>query len=270
MKKSDLIKVTALFILAVIAYIPAFVWMVERWSAAETYYSHGFLVPFISAFIVWTKRRELSALKISPQASGWIFFLGSIVVHLICTRFRISFMSGLSFIPVLAGLVLLSLGRSHLKKLLFPISFLIFMVPMPMVLIANVSFRLKIFAAQVSTVLINGVGVKAVRDGSVIKTAHSFIMVEDPCSGIRSLIALIALGALMAYFNDISRKRKIALFISSIPIAISTNIIRITALSLATEIYGDKFAGDTFHTIMGVMVFILAFIGLTLVAKLLE
>ena len=104
----------------------------------------------------------------------------------------------------------------------------------------------------------------------MIKTLHSQVMVEDPCSGIRSLISLIALGALMAYFSDLSRKRKIALFISSVPIAVSTNIIRIVALTLASEMYGDKFATGTFHNIMGVLVFIFAFAGLALVAKLLE
>lgn len=270
MKKNDVIKLLSLAIPAIIAYIPTFIGMVERWSMADTYYSHGFLVPFISLFIVWTKRKELGSLKISPSATGWIFFLAGILVHLICVRFRISFVSGFSFIAVLIGLILLFLGKEHLRKLLFPVSFLAFMVPLPMVAIANLSFRLKIFAAQVSTFIINRLGVAAVREGSVIKTMHSYVMVEDPCSGIRSLIALIALGALMAYFSELSRRKKIVLFISSVPIAISTNIIRITALSLASEMYGDKFATGTFHNVMGVLVFVFAFVGLTLVAKILE
>lgn len=270
MKKQELIKLLSLSALTIIAYIPAFTWMVERWNAHDTYYSHGFLIPFISLFIVWQKRKELLRLKTQGSNLGWVFFLGSILIHLVCTRFRISFLSGLSFISALAGLILLFLGKEHLKKLLFPLLFLIFMVPLPMVAIANLSFRLKIFAAQVSTFIINILGVPAVRDGSVIRTMHSYVMVEDPCSGIRSLVALIALGALMAYYSELSIKRKMALFISSIPIAVSTNIIRIVILTLASEMYGEKFATGTFHNIMGVAVFVIAFAGLALLAKLLE
>lgn len=270
MKKNDLFKLIILLALTVVAYIPTFSWMVERWSVKDTYYSHGFLIPFISLYIIWLKREELIKSKINSSSLGWLIFLGSMLIHLVCVRFRISFMSGFSFIGALSGLVLLFLGKDYLKKLMFPISFLIFMVPLPMVAIANLSFRLKIFAAQVSTFIINRLGVPAIREGSVIKTQHSYVMVEDPCSGIRSLIALIALGALMAYFSDLTKKKKIILFISSIPIAVSTNIIRIVALTLASEMYGDKFATGTFHNIMGVLVFVFAFAGLALVAKLLE
>jgi exosortase/archaeosortase family protein len=96
------------------------------------------------------------------------------------------------------------------------------------------------------------------------------VVVEDPCSGIRSLIALIALGALMAYFSDISKVKKGILFVSSVPIAIATNIIRIVSLSLVSEMYGAKFATGWFHDTMGMLVFVFAFAGLTLVAKILE
>ncbi|MCM8782511.1 MAG: exosortase/archaeosortase family protein, partial [Candidatus Omnitrophica bacterium] len=106
--------------------------------------------------------------------------------------------------------------------------------------------------------------------GSIIRTLHSYLVVEDPCSGIRSLIALIALGALMAYFIKISKIKRAVLFLSSVPIAIATNIIRIVALTLASEMYGSKFAMGWFHDAMGILVFALAFLGLGMVGKLLE
>ena len=144
------------------------------------------------------------------------------------------------------------------------------MIPLPLALIASLSFKLKIFAAQVSTKLMNGVGVATIREGSLVRTLHATMMVEDPCSGIRSLVALISLGALAAYFSNLSRVRKTILFISSIPIAVGTNIIRITALGLVSEIYGEKYATGIFHDTMGVLVFVFAFLGLMLVQKLLE
>lgn len=270
MRKNEIIKLIPLIILVIIAYLPTFIWMVDRWSVRDTYYSHGFLVPLISIFIVWLKRHELKTLRIKSVHLGWLFFMGGLLVHLISTPFRVSFVSGFSLIPTLFGLVLLLLGKDYLRVLIFPILFLIFMIPLPMVAIANLSFRLKIFAAQISTFIINKLGVLAIREGSIIRTMHSVVMVEDPCSGIRSLIALIALGALMAYFSNLSKTKKTILFLSSVPIAISTNIIRIVSLSLASEIYGERFAAGIFHNTMGILVFVFAFIGLAVVGRLLE
>jgi exosortase len=270
MKREDLIKTLTLLAFVIIAYIPTFSWMIDRWSAKDTYYSHGFLVPFISAFIIWQKRRELGKIKIKPINLGWPIFILGLLIHAMSTSFRVSFASGFSLIIVLVGLVLLTLGKDYLKKLIFPIAFLLFMIPLPLALIASMSFKLKIFAAQVSTIVINKVGIPAIREGSLIRTMHASLMVEDPCSGIRSLISLIALGALAAYFSSLSRTRKTILFISSIPIAVATNIIRIVSLALVSEIYGEKYATGVFHDTMGILVFIFAFLGLMLVQKLLE
>jgi exosortase len=245
-------------------------WMIERWSRRDTYYSHGFLVPFISLFIVWLKRDRLSKIKPKPTNLGWLFFASGILIHTVSAIWEVYFTSGFSLILTISGLVLLFLGKEFLRELMFPISFLLFMIPLPEVAIANISFRLKIFAAQISTFLVNKLGIPAIREGSIIRTAHSYLVVEDPCSGIRSLIALIALGALMAYFSNISKVKKAILFVSSIPIAVGTNVIRITTLCLVSEMYGPKLATGWFHDTMGVVVFVIAFLALSLVAKLLE
>jgi exosortase len=270
MKRDDLIKAIILVVLVLVTYIPTFIWMVDRWTVADTYYSHGFLIPLISAFIVWLKRKELVKLKTQPIHLGWLFFGTGIAIHTLSALLQVYFTSGFSLILVIFGLVLLFLGKEFLRKLLFPILFLVFMIPLPMVAIANLSFRLKLFASQIATFIVNRLGVQAVREGSVIKTLHSYLVVEDPCSGIRSLIALIALGTLMAYFSRLSRNKKIILFLSSIPIAIFTNVIRIVVLTLVSEVYGSKVATGRFHDVMGILVFVFAFLGLTLVSKLLE
>ncbi len=270
MKKQDLIKLLILASLTLIAYIPTFIWMYDRWVAHDTYYSHGFLVPFISFFLVWLKRESLSKIEIKPVNLGWLFFLTGILAHALSALVRVYFTSGFSLLAVLIGLVLLFFGKKIFRQILFPIFFLLFMIPAPLVALSNTSFRLKIFAAQASTKMINMLGVPAIREGSIIRTIHSQMIVEDPCSGIRSLIALIALGSLMAYFSNISKTKKIIVFFSSIPIAVATNVIRIVALSLASEMYGAKFAMGWFHNTMGILVFVFAFFGLSLIAKLLE
>lgn len=270
MKKEELIKLTLLSGMLIVAYIPTFIWMADRWNSKDSYYNHGILVPFISLFIVWLKREKLSKVSLVPVNAGWIPFGAGIIIHAISALLRVYFTSGFSLLLTIPGLVLLFFGKKFLKELLFPILFLVSMMPLPLVTIANISFRLKIFAAQISTAALNGMGISAIREGSVIKTMHAYLMVEDPCSGIRSLIALISLGALMAYFSNTSKIKKTILFLSAVPIAIGSNIIRIITLALASEMYGSKFATGTFHDVMGILVFVFAFLGLSLVGKALE
>jgi len=270
MKKNDLIKLALLLGLVVIAYMPTFRWMLARWEAKDTYYSHGYLVPFISAFIIWQKRKEIASLAVKPFNLGWAVFAGGLLIHALSVMFQVWFSSGFSLLLTLSGLILIALGKEAFKKLSFPLFFLVSMIPLPLALIASISFRLKIFAAQVSTWLMNRVGIPTIREGSIMRTMHATLMVEDPCSGIRSLVALISLGALAAYYSNLSKAKKAILFFSSIPIAVGTNIIRITALSLVSEIYGEKYATGIFHDTMGILVFVFAFLGLMLVQKLLE
>lgn len=270
MKNRNNLQLIILSALILLAYLPTFFWMIDRWSAKDTYYSHGFLIPLVSGFIVWLKRDRLRRIDIKPSNLGWVFFMSGMFIHAASALLRVYFSSGFSLLLVLAGLVLLFLGKEFLRQLIFPIAFLMFMIPLPLVAIADLSFKLKIFAAQVSTIIINKLGIPAISEGSVIKTMHSYLVVEDPCSGIRSLIALVALGALMAYFSNMPRIRKTALFLSSVPIAVSSNVIRIVSLSLASEIYGAKLATGWFHDMMGILVFVFAFAGLSLVGKMLE
>lgn len=270
MKKQDTVKMILLAILVLLAYIPTFIWMVGRWTEPDTYYSHGFLVPLISLFIIWFKKGELARIEINPSPWGWVLFISGILVQVLSSLWQISFSSGFSFIPVIAGLVLLFFGKEYLRQLWFPIVFLVFMIPLPLVAVAIISLKLKFFASQISTLLLNLLGLSAIREGSVIKTAHSYMLVEDPCSGIRSLTALVSLSALVAYFMKVSAAKKIAVFISALPIAITFNIIRITVLSIISEIYGAQVITRKLHNTMGILVFVFAFLGLMLVSKLLE
>ena len=125
MKKYPLANTVILSVLTLIAYIPTFIWMVQRWTEKDTYYSHGFLVLPISLFIVWLKRETLSTLEIKPLPAGWVFFICGIAVHAISALLRVYFSSGFSLLFVIAGMVLLFLGKDFLKQLMFPILFLL-------------------------------------------------------------------------------------------------------------------------------------------------
>jgi len=269
MGKDALLKwMVGFFVLLI--YVPMFLWMWDRWFARDSYYSHGILVPFVCAFLIWQKRDVLR--KIRPEPSPWglkLFFLG-IAIHLFSALFRVYFTSGFSLIIVLFGLTLHFYGSKMLKEVFFPISFLVFMVPLPMVVITNLSFRLKIFAAKIAVIALNNMRLYCVQHGSTIVMQHAYVVVDDVCSGLRSLITLMALGSLFAYWMKSSFIKKSILFASTIPIAVITNVMRIIFLAFVSEIWGTRYAVGAIHETSGFIVFFGAFCLLYVVQKLIE
>ena len=260
--------IVGIFVLLI--YVPSFLWMWDRWFARDSYYSHGILIPFVTAFLIWQKRDVLK--KIKPETSPWglrLFFLG-IAIHLLSALFRVYFSSGFSLIIVLFGLTLHFYGFKALKEVLFPISFLAFMIPLPMLVITNLSFRLKIFATQIAVGALNNMGLFCVQHGSTIVMRHAYVVVEDACSGLRSLITLMALGSLFAYWMKSSFLKKAILFVSTIPVAVITNVGRIIFLSFVSEIWGTQRAMGPIHEASGIIIFLGAFCLLYVVQKVIE
>lgn len=264
------IKLGIIIGLLILIYWPTFVWMNARFLEADTYYSHGFLVPLVFIYLIWTKRDELKKSKISPSNIGLILFVPALLTHLLAYLLEINFISGFSLIITLFGLSLYLYGLGISCQLAFAILFLIFMIPLPQVLIINISFKMKIFAAQAATACINLMGIQAVREGSIVHLPNTVLTVGDPCSGLRSLISLTALGALYAYLMKTSKVRKVALFLFSIPIALLANIIRIILLLLVAFVYGSEVATGKFHDFSGFLLFGFAFAGLFIAGKILS
>ncbi|HSV43792.1 MAG TPA: exosortase/archaeosortase family protein, partial [Candidatus Bathyarchaeia archaeon] len=232
------------FLLCLATYVPTFLWMKIRWFAKDSYYSHGVLIPFVVAYLIWDKREQLQGL-LPYQATesrrwGIPLVLTGLVIHLISSILRVYFTSGFSFLLVLIGLVLHFYGQKTLKMLSFALFFLVFMLPLPEVVIVNISFRMKMFAAAMAAKVINQIGILAIREGSVIRMPHAYVVVDDVCSGLRSLISLAALGSLFAYFFKAPLWKKIILFVSTIPIAVITNMCRVVFLAFVSEIWGHE------------------------------
>ena len=257
-------------IIFLLSYVPALFWMWDRWFTRDSYYSHGILIPFVTAFLIWQKKDELKI--IAPQRSGWglpLIVIG-VLIHLMSSLLRIYFSSGFSMLIVLVGLILHFYGSAILKKIIFPIAFLFFMIPLPLVVIVNISFKMKLFAADIAAKLLNYMGLLAVREGSIIQMRHAYVIVDDVCSGLRSLISLAALGSIFAYWLNGAMYKRIFLFVSTIPIAIVTNVCRVVLLASISEIWGPPYATGWIHDVSGFFVFALAFVLLYVVGKLIE
>lgn len=253
-----------------LTYFPTFIWMWGRWFAEDSYYSHGILVPFVSIFLAWQNKDEVKNIPREESPWGFRLIVLGIVVHLFSSAFRVYFTSGFSLLIVMTGFVLYFFGERVLRKMAFPLAFLIFMVPLPMVVVTNMSFYLKLFVANIATMFLNNMRIAAVCEGSIIKMPNAHVIVNDVCSGLRSLISLAALASVFAYWMRASLAKKTGLFLAAIPIAIFTNVCRVLLLSVISEIWGVQYAAGWIHDVSGFMVFIFAFYFMYAVGKLIE
>ena len=226
---------------------------------ADPDYSHGFLVPLLSGYFVWERREKLRALPIAPSPWGIVLLGGGLLMLVIGSAGAELYTQRTSIIVVIAGLVLLILGRKFLRVLLFPIAFLFFMVPLPTVIVNAVAFPLQLFAAKTATFCLYNFGIPVLREGNVIVLAGTTLEVAEACSGIRSLQALLALGTVYAYFTQHVMWKRWTLVLLSIPIAIAANAFRVTGTGVLTHYWGVEAAQGFYHTFEGWLIFVVAF-----------
>ncbi len=268
--KRDQWKVILTGVVFVLAYIPTLMWMWERWFARDSYYSHGIFIPAVTGYLIWLMKDELLKIPLKESVWGMRLIIIGVILYFLSSLFRVYFSSGFSMLIVFYGIVLYFLGLEFVKKTAFPLFFLVFMIPLPEVTITNMSFQLKMFAAKIAGITLNNMNIPAIQEGSIIKMRHTHVVVDDVCSGLRSLIALTALGSIFAYWLKASMAKRIILFLSTIPIAVVTNVCRVVILASISEIWGAQYAEGFVHDATGILVFVIAFILLYAVGKILE
>lgn len=270
--KVRLILVFLSIALFIYAYHGTFLWFYERYTNPDSHYSHGFLIPLISGYLIWMKRDQLKNTIPSSSRVGLPLIVLALLLHIGSVWTHVFFTSGFSILLLFIGLSLYLFGLEFTKKISFPLGFLIFMFPLPMGAISFFSFPLKLMVANLGTSLLNLFGFPIFREGAIVHLARTSLTIDDPCSGIRSLISLLALGALMAYISHMNPLKKMILFISAIPIAIFTNVLRVCALILAANWWGANWAMPEhwFHTASGMGVFAISMILIFLTMRGLE
>lgn len=231
------------------------------WTMVDSYYSHGFLIPLVSLFFIWRDRHALAALPRVPSAWGYPWVLGAACMLLMGDFLGFGVVAQLSLIPMITGVLLLTQGAARTKRLWFPLAFLLFMIPIPGSITQSFALKLKLVATEAAVQLANLCTVPVVREGSYVHFGDDFLLVGEVCGGLRSLIALLALGALMAYISKTHWVARLLLFFPIAPvIAILTNILRIFGLCVVGSFYGSEVAAGTFHDVSGILIFVAAFI----------
>jgi len=240
-----------------VLFWPALAWMAERFDAPDSFYSHGWLVPLASGWLIWQRRDALKRLTPRPSYASLGLLIASVTMHVLATWWRVHWLSGLAMLGSIWGLVWAVWGRAVLRTLRVPLLFLLFMVPLPSILLIATSFRLKLIAASLATHVLTFLGIAAHQAGSTIQVPGVSVIVDDTCSGLRSLIALIALSMLWTTMMppSVRRWQQWTIVVAAIPIALVANMIRIVVLVLLAAIYGPQVAGGFIHFGSGVVVF---------------
>jgi exosortase len=220
------------------AFLPLFRWMSQRYLEANSFYTHGFLMPVLVAYLVWRRRARLAAIPLAPSNAGLALVAAGLAGYLGGLVFRAGFVGGLALIVVLAGTVLYLAGVRMLRALLAPLVLVLLMIPLPQALLIGISFKLKMLAASLAGVLARCLSVPVERAGSIIYLPQGTFVVENECSGISSLMALCTVSVLLACLSGDGTARKALIVFSAVPIAIIANALRIVFLILAAYVYG--------------------------------
>ena len=239
-------------------YLPIYLHLSDTLWRQEQY-AHGPIIALAAAFLFWRARARLSALP-SPQRTlvGCLIFAGGLLLAWLGKTQDIPLIATLSQLPVLAGILLVLYGGTGLRIVSFPLLFLLFMVPLPGLLVDALTLQLKEWISAAAVQLLHGAGYPVARSGVIIVIGQYQMLVADACSGLHSLFSLSALGLLYIHIRPQRQMWHKALMIAAIvPIALIANFLRTLALLLITYHAGDV-AARAWHDVAGILLFLLA------------
>jgi len=251
----------SLALLILVLYRDIFTALVRQWWN-DPDFSHGFFVPLLAAYLIWQKRETLASLPVKPSWWGLAVMIGAIGILLLGIFGAELFLSRSSFIFLLAGLVVLFWGWDHFRALIFPWCFLFLMVPLPTLIMNQVTLPLQFFASSLAASLLRLVGVPVLRDGNVIQLPTMSLEVVEACSGIRSLVSLITLAVMYAYLLEKNKVIRVLLVVAAIPIAIAANGFRIMGTGLTGMYWSPDKAQGFFHEFSGWLIFVVSLLML--------
>jgi exosortase len=226
------------------------------WSDPD--FSHGFLVPVFAAYLVWVKRNSIQNKDVALSWSGVSVVALGLVVLILGVYGASVFLARVSLVIVLAGLVQFLGGWSLVKELRFALLVLFLSIPLPAIIFNEIALPLQFLASKLASHLLTLFGVPVLREGNVIELATVRLEVAEACSGIRSLVALFTLAVFYGYFVEKSFMRRALLALSSIPIAIAANAVRIFGTGLGVQYWDPERALGFFHQFSGWAMFLVS------------
>lgn len=233
--------------------------LVKAWSTDDNF-SHGFLIPFVAGYLIWLRKEKLTNFVLKQNNFGLLIIFTGMLLHIVGNIGAELFVQRISLIVTLFGLVYYIFGKQIARETSVPVLYLILMIPIPAIIWNKIAFPLQLFASKMTADVINLLGVPILREGNVLHLANTTLEVVDACSGLRSLTSLLALSGAFTCIVTIKNYNKWILFLSAIPIAIVTNIIRLTSTAIMARFIGPEVAHGFLHDFSGLLVFVSAFL----------
>jgi exosortase len=238
-------------------YIPILSRLVVQWHN-DPNYSLGFLVPAFSMWVLWRDRARLS--EIAPQPSSWGLFIsivgiGTLVVGVLGSEL---FLSRFSLLLVIAGFVVFFVGWRCFRIVLFPWAFLLLMIPIPAIILTQITFPLQFLASSIAATMLRLLGVPVLREGNIINLPKLPLEVAEACSGIRSLLSLTTVAIIYGFLSDTRANVRVVLALASVPIAVAANSLRIVITGLLVQYWDKSKALGFFHEFSGWVIFLLS------------
>ena len=241
--------------------------LVDAWTN-DGNYSHGFLIVPLAAYFAWERRDRLLKAARQPSALGLFVVAGSLAVLVVGILGSELFLTRISLVGALAGSLLFLFGWPVIRILAFPLGILLLMIPLPAIIFNQITFPLQLWASEFGEFVLNTSRIPVLREGNVLILANTTLEVAEACSGIRSLISLLTLGIVFGYFTDPRPPVRTLIALSTIPIAILANGLRVAGTGIAAHHFGSAAAEGFFHEFSGWLLFVVAFALLALVQRL--
>lgn len=220
--------------------------MASRW-ASEPEASHGFLVPLASAGVVWWKRDQVFHTPRFVWPWGLAPLLFGLSLTVLAAFAQVAFLGPIAMLIVLGGIVLYAFGPKLFSKTLFPYAFLYFMIPWPDFLVELVSFPLQLLTSTYTAMVAGLLGIPIQREGVQLYAPGFAVTVATACSGLRSMMAIMAIAAVFAYTTRAALWKRGLLFLCGIPVALIANVLRVTLVFFVGLFWSKQVAVGVFH-----------------------
>ncbi len=255
--RGEIVWATLLIGLLVLLYFSILKLLVYQWWT-DADYGHGFFVPLFSGYVLWRERERWTKTEIKPSNFGFAAMLGAVGLLLLGSLGAELFTSRFSLLMLLAAMILFLAGWKMLGAVSFPLSYLMWMIPIPVIIYNQVTFPMQLIASRLATAWLELARVPVLRDGNILIMSNYSLEVVEACSGIRSLMTLMALAVAYGYLVSPQRWVRYILAAIMVPIAIITNAIRIMGAGILARHFGPKAAEGFLHEFSGWTVFLVA------------
>ena len=256
--------VVLLSLLLVVLYHRIAVKLVRDWYDLPDF-SHGFLIPFFAAFLLWDKRQKIRSTPIKPSWAGISLVVMGLFELLIGVLGADLFLQRTSFVLLAAGLVWTLFGKAMLGRVKFVLFVLLLAIPLPTIVFNQITFPLQLLASRFASDILPLLRVPVLRDGNIIQLPAMPLEVAEACSGIRSLMSLFTVAVIYGYFLERTSWRRVLLALSSLPIAVAANVARIVGTGLCVQYWDPDKALGFFHEFSGWLMFLVSLACLYLV-----